>query len=70
MKLIEILTNDSFIVEYNPDTKQYRVSYFGEDNHWQDECWFDAYEKATIEALQEKIDDLQIDMEYYMEVQS
>lgn len=70
MKLIEILTNDSFMVEYNPETKQYRVSYFGEDNHWQDECWFDAYEKAEIEALQEKIDDLQMDMEYYMEVQS
>ena len=68
MKLIEIFTNDSFIVEYNPVTKQYRVSYFGEDNHWQDECWFDAYEKAEIEALQDKIDGLEITIERYNDV--
>lgn len=69
MKLIEIFTNDSFIVEYNPETKQYRVSYFGEDNHWQDECWFDAYAKAELERLQDRIDDLEMDIEYYNEVQ-
>lgn len=67
MKLIEIFANDSFIVEYDTEGKQYRVSYFGEDNHWQDECWFDAYEKAEIEKLQDRIDDLQMDIEYYME---
>ena len=40
---IRILENDDWIVDYDAENNQYRVSYF-QDNHFVDEVWFDAYE--------------------------
>lgn len=37
-----IFENDDFIVEYDEVSNKYRVSYF-EDNHFVDECIFDAF---------------------------
>lgn len=50
MSLIPIYENDNFIVEYDKENKRYRVSYF-EDNHWVDECYFDAYEDKEIKNV-------------------
>ena len=40
---IRILENDDWIVEYDAENNQYRVSYF-QDNHFVDEVLFDGYE--------------------------
>ena len=42
-KLIRIAESDDWIVDYDRERGMYRVSYF-QDNHFQDEFWFDAYE--------------------------
>ena len=42
-KLIRILENENWIIDYDKDSKRYRASYF-EDNHFVDECWFHTYE--------------------------
>jgi hypothetical protein len=34
---------DSWFIDYDKDRGMYRASYF-QDNHFVDECWFDAYE--------------------------
>ena len=39
---------DDWIVEYDKKRGMYRVSYF-EDNHFRDECWFDAYEERELD---------------------
>lgn len=39
---IRILENDDWIVEYDAENNQYRVSYF-QDYHFVDEVLFDAY---------------------------
>ena len=39
---IRILENDDWIVEYDAERNQYRVSYF-QDYHFVDEVLFDAY---------------------------
>ena len=44
MDVAIILDTDDWIVEYDRNRRMYRVSVF-EDNHFQDECWFDAYEE-------------------------
>ena len=44
MALIRILESDDWFVDYDRDRGMYRVSYF-QDNHFLDECWFDAYEE-------------------------
>ena len=44
MNLIRISESDNWIVDYDKERCMYRVSYF-EDNHFADECWFDAYEE-------------------------
>lgn len=41
-KLIEILNNDEWSVQYDKENNRYRVSYF-EEFHFADEIWFDAY---------------------------
>ena len=47
MSLIRIDVNDDFIVDYDKERGMYRVSYF-QDNHFQDEIWFDAYEEKEL----------------------
>lgn len=47
MSLIRILENDDWIVDYDKERGQYRVSYF-EDNHFKDEHWFDCYEEKEV----------------------
>lgn len=48
MSLIRISESDDWIVDYDKECGQYRVSYF-EDNHFKDEHWFDCYEDKEIE---------------------
>lgn len=43
MNLIRILESDDWIVDYETDSKTYRVSYF-EDGHFVDQCRFEPYE--------------------------
>ena len=45
--LIRISESNDFIVDYDKDRRMYRVSVF-EDNHYQDEYWFDAYEDKEV----------------------
>jgi hypothetical protein len=47
-KWINVIENDSFIVEYNKETNTYRVSYF-EDNHFKDEICFRGYKELAQE---------------------
>lgn len=44
--MIKVFENETFVVDYDKESKRYRVSIF-EDNHWQDECWFDCYEERV-----------------------
>ena len=41
---IRILDIDDWVVEYDIENNQYRVSYF-QDNHFVDEILFDAYKE-------------------------
>ena len=47
MSLIRIDESDDFVVDYDKERGMYRVSYF-QDNHFQDEFWFDAYEEKEV----------------------
>lgn len=47
MSLIRISESDDWIVDYDKERGQYRVSYF-EDNHFKDEHWFDCYEEKEV----------------------
>jgi hypothetical protein len=47
MALIRISESNDWFVDYDRDRGMYRVSYF-EDNHFKDECWFDAYEEREV----------------------
>lgn len=47
MGLIKISVSDNWVVEYDRERGMYRASYF-EDNHFVDECWFDAYEEKEL----------------------
>ena len=42
---IKILETDDWIVEYNIENNQYRVSYF-QDNHFVDEVLFDGVDRS------------------------
>lgn len=44
MSLIRISESDNWIVDYETDSKTYRVSYF-EDGHFVDQCRFEPYKK-------------------------
>ena len=57
-KLIRVAINDDWIVDYDKERGMYRVSYF-QDNHFQDEIWFDAYEEKEV------CDDVYLDKETY-----
>ena len=52
--IIRINTSDDFIVDYDKSRGMYRVSYFEED-HFVDECWFDAYEDKEVDGRIDKI---------------
>lgn len=54
MDVIRIVDSDDFIVEYDKSRGMYRVSVF-EDNHFKDECWFDAYEDKEVDDRVDKI---------------
>lgn len=56
MDVVRILDNDDWIVEYDRSRGMYRVSKF-EDNHFVDECWFDAYEEKEVDDRVNKIID-------------
>ena len=43
-KLIRILEQQDWTVDYSPRRKMYLVSYF-QDNHFVDECWFEVYKE-------------------------
>ena len=47
MSLIRISESDNFVVAYDKERGMYRVSIF-ENNHFQDEHWFDAYEDKEV----------------------
>lgn len=47
MALLRISESKDWIVDYDTDRGMYRVSFF-EGYHFQDECWFDAYEEKEI----------------------
>ena len=47
MSLIRIDISDDWIVDYDKERGMYRVSYF-QDNHFQDEFWFDEYEDKEL----------------------
>lgn len=49
MSLIKISENDNWIIDYDRERGRYRVSYF-EDNHFVDECWFDACEERELSS--------------------
>ena len=55
--LIRISESNDFIVDYDKDRRMYRVSVF-EDNHYQDEYWFDAYGEKEAANKIEKIIEL------------
>lgn len=43
MGFVRIAEYNNWIIDYNDDINMYRVSYF-ENNHFQDECLFFAYD--------------------------
>ena len=51
MSLIRISECDDWFVDYDKERGMYRVSYF-QDNHFLDECWFDAYEEKEVRIPQ------------------
>lgn len=60
-KWINVIENDSFIVEYNKETNTYRVSYF-EDNHFKDEIYFRGYKELEWkEEAPEKAETITVD---------
>ena len=50
MSLIRICESEDFVVDYDPDRGMYRLSTF-EENHFQDEYWFDAYRETEVEQM-------------------
>lgn len=69
MDLIRISTNDNFVVDYDKDRGMYRVSIF-EDNHYQDEYWFDAYEEKELQytELVKSYEKIKKDLKYYLDI--
>lgn len=60
MELVKVFDNDDIIVDYDKDTKKYRVSIF-EDHHFKDEFWFDAYEENPyILEIKRKLSPLEV----------
>ena len=55
---------DSWFIDYDPERGMYRATYF-QDNHFVDECWFDAYEDKEVDNRVEKIIDFLEALKYY-----
>ena len=51
MSLIRISESDNWIVDYETDSKTYRVSYF-EDGHFVDQCRFEPYKEEEEDSIQ------------------
>lgn len=51
---MKISESNDWIIDYDRERGMYRVSYF-EDNHFVDECFFDAYEEKEVDNRIEKI---------------
>lgn len=49
--MIRISESNDWTVDYDRESGMYRVSYF-RDNHFLDECWFDAYEERELKEKQ------------------
>ena len=47
MSLIRVSESDNWIVDYETESKTYRVSYF-EDGHFVDQCKFDEYKEQLL----------------------
>ena len=62
--LIRIWETDKWVVDYDKEREMYRVSYF-EESHFVDEEWFYGYEKKEIKRLQDKIEELEMELEYH-----
>lgn len=61
MSLIRILESDDWIVDYETDSKTYRVSYF-EDGHFVDQCRFEPYkEEPYIIEIKRKLSPSEIE---------
>ena len=45
--MIRISEQENWCVDYDPERGMYRVTYF-ENNHYVDECCFDAYEDKEV----------------------
>lgn len=56
--VVRISISDDWIIDYDKSRGMYRVSYF-EDNHFVDECWFDAYEEKET-SLSEALKNLEL----------
>jgi hypothetical protein len=60
MSLVRISENDDWVVDYETDSKTYRVSYF-EDGHFVDQCKFGEYKvedysiRKALEACDYKV---------------
>lgn len=55
MSLIRISESDNWIVDYETDSKTYRVSYF-EEGHFVDQCRFEPYEAKEV-SMQQALSD-------------
>ena len=70
MNLIRISESDDWIVDYETDSKTYRVSYF-EDGHFVDQCKFGEYRvedhsiRNALEACDYKVFKNTVDIENY-----
>lgn len=51
MSLIRVFENDDWVVDYETDSKTYRVSYF-EDGHFVDQCRFEPYKEDGEDSIQ------------------
>ena len=49
ISLIRICESEDFVVDYDRGSGMYRVSVFN-DNHFQDEYWFDCYEEREFSS--------------------
>ena len=54
--LIRTSKSDNWIVDYDKERGQYRVSYF-EDGHFKDEYWFDCFEEKELPPIEQYMHD-------------
>ena len=54
MDVVRTHDSDDFVVDYDKSRGMYRVTIF-QDNHFKDECWFDAYEEKEVNNKIDKV---------------